>query len=127
VVSARSAYEPIADGNGDIVYPGFELGVEIDAFSKYPASYTILSVWNPNGRPWLYWCSVQDFYRGAVYNDSAWDDTTFSTKDMDFVVKLNPGFTNTAETELQAYQARGGKVLAYHGRSEATTMMMMRG
>ncbi len=44
VISVRQAYEPIADSNGMIVYPSFELGAATDVFSKYPRSYSILAV-----------------------------------------------------------------------------------
>ncbi|KUJ13898.1 tannase and feruloyl esterase [Mollisia scopiformis] len=102
VNSVRQAYLPIADTKGDIVYPAWDYGVATDVFSKYPTSYAILS----------------DYFRGAIYNNSDWNSSDFTAADMDFAVKVNPGSVNTGESDLSAFFARGGKLMAYHGRND---------
>lgn len=39
---------------------------------------------------------------------------------MDFAVKVDPGQVNTDGTDLSAFRARGGKLIAYHGRNDET-------
>ncbi|KAI1269708.1 tannase and feruloyl esterase [Xylariaceae sp. FL1019] len=110
VASVRKAYEPIADSTGRIVYPGFELGSVTDVFSAN----------QENGTAQLSYTILQDFWRGAVYNDSTWTPTDFTEMDMDFAVNLNPGGVNAGETDLSEFYARGGRIISYHGRNDET-------
>lgn len=110
--SVRSAYEPIADSNGKIVYPRFELGASTDVFSK--------NINTTTGKPELSYIILEDFFRGAVYNSSTWTPPNFSVEDMDFAVDVNPGQVNTDGTDLSAFRAKGGKLIAYHGRNDET-------
>ncbi|KAK2925987.1 Tannase/feruloyl esterase [Fusarium oxysporum f. sp. vasinfectum] len=110
VASARAAYEPVADSEGNIVYPGFALGADTSVFSANQI----------NGTAELNYKVLQDFWRGAVYNDSTWTPHNFTVKDMDFAVKLNPGGVNAAEGDLQKFYAKGGKIISYHGQADQT-------
>lgn len=62
----------------------------------------------------------QDFWRGAVYNDTSWTPHAFNESQMDFAVALNPGGVNSDFRNLTAFRARGGKILQYHGRADQT-------
>lgn len=62
----------------------------------------------------------QDFWRGAVYNDSEWTPHNFSVADMEFATGVNPGRVNGAEADLGRFYAKGGKIISYHGRSDQT-------
>ncbi|KAF5698006.1 feruloyl esterase B-2 [Fusarium mundagurra] len=110
VASVRAAYEPLADSEGNIVYPGFALGADTSVFSANQV----------NGTSELYYKVLQDFWRGAVYNDSTWTPHNFTVKDMDFAINLNPGGVNAAEGELQKFYAKGGKIISYHGQADQT-------
>ncbi|KAH7234667.1 Tannase/feruloyl esterase [Fusarium redolens] len=110
VTSVRAAYEPLADSEGSIVYPGFALGADTSVFSANQV----------NGTAELNYKVLQDFWRGAVYNDSNWTPHNFTAKDMDFAIKLNPGGVNAAEGELQRFYAKGGKIISYHGQADQT-------
>jgi hypothetical protein len=119
VNTVREIYQPLANGSGHIVYPSFELGVPTGVFSANT------KVVNGTTVPQLSYGLVDDFWRGAVYNDTSFTVLNFTTKDMDFAVDLNPGGINIAggySHNVSAYHARGGKMLAYHGRSDQTVM-----
>ncbi|KAI0843645.1 tannase and feruloyl esterase [Hypoxylon sp. FL0890] len=110
VESVRRAYEPIANSSGRIVYPSFELGSNTDVFSEN----------QENGTAEMSYTILQDFWRGAVYNDSNWTPNEFSESDMDFAMKVNPGQVNAGETDLSSFHRRGGKIISYHGRNDET-------
>ncbi|KAI1858996.1 uncharacterized protein JN550_012258 [Neoarthrinium moseri] len=111
VNSVRMAYEPIADSSGQIVYPAFELGSNTDVFSSN----------QKNGSAQLTYTILQDFWRGAVFNDSKWTPNNFSTADMDFALEVNPGGVNAWDsTDLSAFYERGGRIISYHGRNDET-------
>ncbi|KAI1457877.1 tannase and feruloyl esterase [Annulohypoxylon moriforme] len=110
VGSVRKAYEPIASTSGQIVYPAFELGSNTGVFSKN----------QENGTAQLSYTILQDFWRGAVYNDSNWTPNNFSELDMEFALKVNPGQVNADDTDLSSFHRRGGKIISYHGRNDET-------
>ncbi|KAL4920401.1 tannase and feruloyl esterase-domain-containing protein [Aspergillus aurantiobrunneus] len=111
VQSVRAAYLPIADSQGHIVYPAFSIGADTAVFSDNQAdgrlqlsSYTLL----------------QDFWRGAIYNNSNWTPLNFSLEDMGLALKINPGGVNAADPDFTQFYQKGGKILSYHGRSDET-------
>jgi feruloyl esterase len=117
VNTVREIYQPLANGSGHIVYPSFDLGAPTSVFSANT------KVVNGTTIPQLSYGLVDDFWRGAVYNDTSFSVLNFTTKDMDFAVNLNPGGINIAggsSHNVSEYYARGGKLLAYHGRSDPT-------
>ncbi|CAA9965920.1 Tannase multi-domain protein [Pyrenophora teres f. maculata] len=119
VNTVREIYQPLANSSGNIVYPSFEVGVPTGVFS------TNTAVVNGTIIPQLAYGLVDDYWRGAVYNDTSFSSLNFTTKDMDFAANLNPGGINTAggvSHNVSAFHARGGKLIAYHGRSDPTVM-----
>ncbi|KAM0547218.1 hypothetical protein ACHAPJ_010480 [Fusarium lateritium] len=108
--SVRAAYEPLADSQGRIVYPGFGLGADTSVFSANQV----------NGTAQLTYTVLQDFWRGAVVNDSSWTPHNFTEKDMDLAIKLNPGGVNAAEADLAKFYSKGGKIISYHGQADQT-------
>lgn len=115
----REIYQPLANSSGHIVYPSFELGVPTGVFSANT------KVVNGKTVPSINYGLVDDFWRGAIYNDTTFSSLNFTTKDMDFALNLNPGGINIAggsSHDISAYHARGAKLLAYHGRADPTVM-----
>ncbi|KAH7304709.1 Tannase/feruloyl esterase [Stachybotrys elegans] len=109
VLSVNKAYEPLADTTGRIVYPPFEIGSNTAVFSQNQMNGTELA-----------YRVLDDFWRGAVYNDSNWSSLNWDDSQMDFAVHLNPGGVGFKDPDFTQYHARGGKILAYHGRSDQT-------
>ncbi|EMD68957.1 hypothetical protein COCSADRAFT_194858 [Bipolaris sorokiniana ND90Pr] len=119
VNTVREIYQPLANTSGHVVYPSFEVGVPTSVFSANT------EVVNGMTMPRLKYGLVDDFWRGAVYNDTSFSVLNFTTKDMDFATNLNPGGINIAggiSHDVSAYHKRGGKLLAYHGRADPTVM-----
>ncbi|KAF1961257.1 tannase and feruloyl esterase [Byssothecium circinans] len=117
VNTVSEIYQPLANNKGDIVYPRFDPGADTSVFSANT------KVVNGATVPALTYAVLQDFWRGAVYNSSTWTPLNFTTADMDFAVNLNPGGINIAgglSHDVSAFHARGGKLLAYHGRADET-------
>ncbi|KAH7038404.1 Tannase/feruloyl esterase [Microdochium trichocladiopsis] len=110
VAAVRAAYEPLTDGSGAIVYPGFSVGADTSVFSANQL----------NGTARLSYRVLDDFWRGAVYNDSTWDSLNFTVDDMDFAIHLNPGGVGFRETDFSATHARGVKIMSYHGQADQT-------
>ncbi|KAK8139110.1 feruloyl esterase B-1 [Apiospora sp. TS-2023a] len=59
-----------------------------------------------------------EFYRNAVYNDTAWDWRTLSAADIILADTINPGGANAYDPNLRPFESRGGKVLHYHGYAD---------
>lgn len=112
IPSVMAAYKPIAASKGQIIYPSFDLGANTDVFGK--------NINQSTGEPQMSYRLLEDFWRGAIYNSTTWTPSDFSANDLDFALSINPGRVNTHETDLSAFRARGGKIIAYHGRADQT-------
>ncbi|TLD19270.1 hypothetical protein PspLS_09948 [Pyricularia sp. CBS 133598] len=114
VEAIRSVYQPVQSATGQNVYPSFDLGSMTGVFSsnQFPAGVANLT-----------YRVLDDYWRGAIYNDSTWSSQQFNLSQMDFAVELNPGLINYAggvSHDLSKFRNRGGKVLTYHGSSDVT-------
>jgi feruloyl esterase len=55
-----------------------------------------------------------------VFNDRAWDYKTFSVdRDVKTAVQKVSGALNATDPDLRKFEARGGKLILYHGWSDA--------
>jgi feruloyl esterase len=59
------------------------------------------------------------YYKYWVYNDTEWDYTKFTYKDVQFADTIDPGNATADKFDLSAYKDRGGKILKYHGDVDA--------
>jgi hypothetical protein len=111
VASLKLRYEDLHDASGNLVYPAFTPGSEVD-----------LSIWwmGPTfeGRgvgsyAWL----VPAFFRDYVHADPNWDVKNFNlTEDLASAKKSVIGQSAYAENpDLSAFKARGGKLIQYQG------------
>lgn len=113
----RAAVQVIYDGvknhDGDI-YPGFPLGSEIEWFD-----WLVGPVSNLGGVPSLSFHFCVGLYRYFVFNDADWDysDYDFSTWATD--TRLMASTLSAIDTDLSAFSDRGGKLILWHGWSDA--------
>ncbi|TLS25623.1 hypothetical protein PpBr36_07961 [Pyricularia pennisetigena] len=114
VDAIRSVYQPVQSSAGRDVLPSFDYGSTTDVFSRNQS---------PAGVANLTYRVLDDYWRGAIYNDSTWASQQFNLSQMDFAVQLNPGLINYAggvTHDLSKFRGRGGKLLAYHGTTDET-------
>ncbi|RYP78045.1 hypothetical protein DL769_003262 [Monosporascus sp. CRB-8-3] len=58
------------------------------------------------------------YYTNWVFNDTEWDFTQFSHRDVLFADTIDPGNANADDYDLSAFHKRGGKILHYHGDAD---------
>ncbi|OAA73345.1 Tannase/feruloyl esterase [Cordyceps fumosorosea ARSEF 2679] len=97
----RRIYADYRWPNGTLLFPRMNPGNELAATEKLLA-----------GRPFNY--SVE-YYRYAVTGDRSWDMSRFTFAAIEAGDRADPGRLRTWPASLRRFQARGGKVLAYHG------------
>ncbi|KAK8055418.1 feruloyl esterase-like protein [Apiospora rasikravindrae] len=103
VLNLKRLYRPWLTSDGQLVNPGISPGGEAGLASLMNSAEPLFG---------------PEFYRNAVYNDSAWDWRTMSVDDVAFADAVNPGGANAYNPDLRTFEARGGKVLHYHGYAD---------
>ena len=99
VATMKSAYAPVKLPNGEMVFPGKELGSET-AWGMVGGTPDALSV-----------TAVQ-----IAHNDAAWDPKTFDlAHDLTLTLEKVGSVVAAIDPNLKAFKARGGKLLLYHG------------
>ncbi|KAI1173453.1 feruloyl esterase B precursor [Nemania sp. FL0916] len=93
-------YNDWVDTNQEFVFPGVALGAD--------PTFLLSSVSTLGS----------DFYRYFVHNDSEWDFTKFTFKDVQLADAINPGGASADDFDLSPFMKRGGKILKYHGTAD---------
>jgi len=106
VESARLMYRGLVNPTtGEVVYPGHELGSEL----QWP-TFTVGPVTGPTS--WARW---------VVFRDPNWDGANFdfrNTLDFDAYMANSASvipLVDATDANMQAFRARGGKLIHYHG------------
>lgn len=105
VLTVRTLFTDWYGVNGSIIFPRMNYGAEIAASFIYY-----------NGQPFQY---TEDWYRYAIYNDPTWDAATLSLADTVYAHAKNPSNIETWNGDLSPFQKKGGKILHYHGQTDA--------
>ncbi len=102
VETARAIYSAVVNPKTKkSVVPGFERGSELGwATMAGPKPFTI----------------GVDLFRYVVFQDPSWDFKTFNLESgLARMEKAENGLLNAMNPDLSAFQARGGKLIQYHG------------
>jgi feruloyl esterase len=97
----RRVFDPLYGTSGELIYPRMQPGSELAAYSFFYS-----------GVPFIY---SSDWYKYVVYNNPAWDPTTFTLTDIETARAQDPYNISTFSGDLSAYRDKGGKLLTYHG------------
>ena len=112
----REAISTIYDGVGNQdgeIFTGFPVSSEMEWFN-----WLVGPIPN-NDAPSLAYHFGVDVFKYFVFNDSDWDysDYDFSTFAQD--TRLTASTLNATDTDLSAFRDRGGKIIFWHGWSDA--------
>jgi hypothetical protein len=114
VSALKKVYSGPRTSRGELIIPGFEPGGETG-----PGGWTGWVTGSAPKKALQYFFGTQAF-ANMVYNDTAWDFRTFDlerdTKLADEKVGLS---LNAIDPNLKAFRAHGGKLILYHGWSDA--------
>jgi len=99
VKTMKSGYATVTLPNGELVFPGKELGSET-AWGMVSGTPDALSV-----------TALQ-----IAHGDASWDPKTFDLpRDLTLTLEKVGSVVNALDPDLRAFKARGGKLLLYHG------------
>jgi hypothetical protein len=112
--SLQRIYDGARNGDGKVIYPGYEPGGE-DGGGGW-------SAWITGAKPGLAAGVLfsEGFQRNMVFTDASWTykKTNLATA-LDAADTKTAGALNSTDADLKAFQARGGKLIIYHGWSDA--------
>jgi feruloyl esterase len=112
--SLKRIYEGARNEGGKAIFPGYEPGGE-DGGGGWAA-------WITGDKPGLSAGVLFSlgFQRNMVFNNAAWNyKTTNMANALDAADSKMASVLNSTNTDLKAFQARGGKLIVYHGWSDA--------
>lgn len=115
VKAIKTIYEPLMS-NKEVVYPGFPLGGENE-----PGNWDIwIAGTNPgmNG-PSLHYRFGTNMFKYLVYNDPEWDYTRYDVSTFSKDTRYASAFLDATNTDYSEFQKAGGKMILYHGWSDA--------
>ena len=114
VTALKKLYAGAKDSKGKEIFPGFVPGGE-----EGPGGWPL---WITGDGPakGLLFVFAYGFFANMVYEKSDWD---YKTANLDDAVaasdKKFAGVLNATEANIKAFQARGGKLILYHGWADA--------
>jgi len=100
--------------NGTPLFPGYSPGGEAD-----PGGWAVWITGPAPERSLMYAFGTQ-FFRNMMFNDPAWDYRTFNVdRDSKATDEKLGAMLNATDPDLRRFQSRGGKLILYHGWSDA--------
>ena len=99
--------------NGELVYPGLVPGGEAS-----PAGW---AAWTIGTAPFtgLHWYAAEGWFRNVVFANPDWDFRSFDyDRDLPMALQRTAHAVDANDPDLRPMQARGGKLIVYHGWSD---------
>lgn len=108
--TVEDVFKPLLDASGKLIYPALFPGAQVDAFKL-----GLL-----NGKPQGI---AQDWFRGAVFNDSSYDISKISLDDIALAQSQDDlhGKPSAFSAQLGDFSAAGKKFMMYHGMADPMT------
>jgi feruloyl esterase len=114
VRALEKLYDGTRDAKGRLLFPGYAPGGEAD-----PAGWR-LWITGPSPDNSLLFAFSSGFFRNMIFHDLAWDYKQFSVDRRAHSVDRKLGAVlNATDPDLKRFQERGGKLILYHGWSDA--------
>jgi len=114
LAALRKIYAGPKNSKGQSVFPGYSPGGEGE-----PGGW---AVWITGARPEqaLMFAFGTEFFKNMVYGDPAWDYRTFQVdREAQAADQKMSRILNATDPDLKAFRERGGKLILYHGWSDA--------
>jgi feruloyl esterase len=114
LTALKQLYAGFRDSKGKQIMPGYSPGGEAE-----PGGWAAWITGAAPGKSAMYAFGTQ-FFSNMVFDNASWDWKTFQA-DRDFKVAddKTAAILNAGDPDLKKFQARGGKLILYHGWSDA--------
>jgi pimeloyl-ACP methyl ester carboxylesterase len=110
VKAIQTLYKPLKNSAGDKLYPGVIPG------SEFEWSCSFVGTAPYNGYSYVL---SQEYFQNMVYETASWDFRSFNADvDVPYSDSKLADTLNGSSADLDAFKARGGKLLVWHGWSD---------
>jgi len=114
LAALNKLYSGAKTSTGEQVFPGYSPGGEAD-----PAGWPLWVSGPAPGQGWIFIFATQ-YFKNMVFNNPDWDFRTFDVdRDTRSADNKNAQDLNATDPDLSRFKARGGKLILYHGWSDA--------
>lgn len=100
VETVRKVFSPLYGNNGTYIYPRIPPGANVGfgfAIGEMPFPYST------------------EWFQYVIWNDTNWDPAQIGPNDYEKASEVNPFNVETWEGDLSKFQARGSKIIHWHG------------
>lgn len=108
-----SVYGGLRDAKGKYVYPGYAMSGEAEQGGWGPW------ISGPGPEKSAMYLFSTNFFRYMVYNDATWEPKNFDLKKDLAAARKAGAVLSSVDPDLRKFQARGGKLILYHGWCDA--------
>ena len=112
--AVKKIWSGSTNSSGDVIFPGLARGAEADpnGWSRWVTGDAAFQS--------LHWRAAEAFFRYFVFEDLDWDFRSFDfDKDLEFALEKVGRALDSNDPDLRALRNRGGKLIVYHGWSDA--------